>query len=112
MTIRLSQLRQRSAIEKIVIHSLDTMLYQASVMIDGTEQYVTDDSDRLLRSYNLLGMQVQFEGMPCDCMVLRHQSPYDEMVGQPVRAGTNALEVPVGNMDLAMRPSDVRPTIQ
>lgn len=111
MTICVSQLRQLS-IEKIVIHSLDLVLYQASAIVDGKEHYVTDDSGQLLRSHNLLGMQVQFEGMQFERMVLRQQSAYDEMVGQPVRCDTNALEVPIGNMDLGLRSSAVKPTIQ
>lgn len=112
MTISLSQLRKVASIEKVVIHSLDLMLYQASVVIDGKEEYVTDDAGKLLRSHNLLGMQIQFEHMNFKSMVLRQQSAYDEMVGQPVRGISNSLEVPIGNMDLAIRPSDVKSRLQ
>lgn len=94
------------AIDKIVIHSLDLMLYQASAIVEGDEYYVTDDNGKLLRSHNLLEMQVKFEGMNFQQMVLRQQSAYDEMVGQPVRQQANALEVPIGNMNLAIGSSE------
>ena len=32
-------------------------------------------------------------GMPVRSLVLRHESAYDEMIGQPTRDESNALEV-------------------
>ena len=97
MTIRLSKLKKEPFIDKVIIHSLDHALYQVSVMIDGEELYVTDDEGTFLRSHNKLGLQNLFEGLPVQQMVLRQQSAYDEMVGQPMRGGDNFMEVPLGN---------------
>ena len=101
MTISLKQLQQLPRIEKLTIHSLDLMLYQVSVELNGSELYVTDNQGRLLRSHNLLSIQALFEGWPIERITLRHESAYDEMIGQPV-GGDNRLEVPLGNGKLGV----------
>lgn len=97
MTISLKTLKQQPEIKKVIIHSLDCSLYQVSVLIEGQELYVTDQQGKLLRSNNKLSLQALFEGLPYRTMVLRQQSAYDEMVGQPLREADNFLEVPLGN---------------
>lgn len=97
MTISLKTLQQQSEIEKVIIHSLDCALYQVSVLIKGQELYLTDEKGKFLRSHNKLSLQALFEGLPVRQMVLRQQSAYDEMVGQPLREADNFLEVPIGN---------------
>lgn len=111
MTISISRLRQHSKIDKVIIHSLDMMLYQASVMLEGEEHFVTDDQGKLLRCHNILSMQVQFEGVAYERMVLSHQSAYDEMIGQPHRE-TNRLEVPLGEPELAIQMPAVSRQVQ
>lgn len=98
--IRVNELRKLEQIEKVIIHSLDLCLYQASVLIDGSEQVITDRKGKMLRSHNLLEMQALFETMPVESLVLRQQSAYDEMVNQPLRAGSNAMEVPLSKSSL------------
>ncbi|WP_419811730.1 DUF6482 family protein [Bacterioplanoides sp.] len=110
MTIRISKLKQVNRIEKVIIHSLDLCLYQASVVINGEEHYVTDNNDKLLRSHNVLSFQAMFEKFPVQAFVIKHQSAYDEMVGQPIRQGSNAIEVPFGNNQLAAD-SDSLPSV-
>ncbi|MCL2917295.1 DUF6482 family protein [Shewanella litorisediminis] len=95
MTIRYSSLKALPYIDKACIHSLDMSLYQLSVEIDGDEFYVTDDDDRMLRSLNLCQMQALLENLPVRATVLRQESAYDEMVGQAVRHGDNAMEIPL-----------------
>lgn len=95
MTIRYSSLKVLPRIDKACIHSLDMSLYQLSVVIDGAELYVTDDDDRMLRSLNLCQMQALLEDLPVRETVLRQESAYDEMVGQPVRECSNAMEIPL-----------------
>lgn len=97
MIISLKALRQQTEIEKVIIHSLDCALYQVSVIIKGEERYLTDEQGNFMRSHNKLSLQTLFDGLPVQKMVLRQQSAYDEMVGQPIRDGDNFLEVPLGN---------------
>ncbi|MCH2041685.1 MAG: DUF6482 family protein [Saccharospirillaceae bacterium] len=100
MTIKISALKKRDHIEKVIIHSLDLCLYQASAIIDDKEEFITDDKGKLLRSHSVLSFQAMFEKYPIKNLVVRHTSAYDEMVGQPVREGSNAIEVPFGRNQL------------
>ena len=82
-----------SAPEKLVIHSLDLSLYQASVVINGEEHFLADKQGALLRTRSLLDMQRLCAPLEAKSQVLRQQSAYDEMIGGPAKAADNALEV-------------------
>ncbi len=82
-------------IEKLVICSLELALYQAFVVIDGEEHAVWENTKKILRTRNLIQMREKFAPFKIDSTVLRHESPYDEMVGQPV-GDCNRMEVPLG----------------
>lgn len=97
--ISMASLRQVLEIEKVIVHSLDQVLYQVSVILSGQEYYVVDKKSKLIRSHSILSIQALFDGLNYKAMVLRQQSAYDEMVGQPPK-GDNTLEVPLGNNGL------------
>ncbi|WP_417504680.1 DUF6482 family protein [Marinomonas gallaica] len=92
----LSELAKITEIEKVCIHSLESNLYQLSIISEGEEHYITDQKGVFVTSHNKLDLQKIFTNKQVDKMVLCHQSAYDEMVGQPV-GGTNILEVPLGD---------------
>ena len=93
MSMPLSKLEKFFYIDKLVIHSLDLALYQVSVLVDGEEHFVTDDKGKFLRAHSILELQKQCRNLKVNKQVLRQQSAYDEMVGQPSRNNTNELEV-------------------
>ena len=95
MAMTLSKLEKYFYIDKLVIHSLDLALYQVSVVVDGEEHFVTDDKGYLLRAFSIVELQKQCRRLKAKQQVLRQQSAYDEMVGQPVRGSSNLLEVPL-----------------
>lgn len=97
MQIAVETLKHWPSIDKVIIHSLDLCLYQASVAVEDIEMLVTDSRGKPLRKFNILEMQEVFRGLPIQSMVLRQQSAYDEMVGQPMREGDNTMEVPLGD---------------
>lgn len=96
MVITLEQLKRHEQIDKIVIHSIDGMLYQAYADIEGEEFLVVDEQGKAVRRNNKISLQEEFDSQACQKMMLRHQSAYDEMIGQPVREGSNQLEVSLG----------------
>ncbi|HDM8195349.1 TPA: hypothetical protein P0E36_001472 [Vibrio harveyi] len=100
MSMPLSKLEKFFYIDKLVIHSLDLALYQVSVLVDGEEHFVTDDKGKFLRAHSILELQKQCRNLKTNKQVLRQQSAYDEMVGQPSRSGTNELEVLLKDNDL------------
>lgn len=99
MAISLKALKKLTTLERVIIHSVDLSLYLVSVIIDDEEHYVVDDNDRPVRSHNKLALQSLFDRHEVKAMVLRQQSAYDEMVGQPVKE-SNTLEVSLGDNKL------------
>jgi len=96
----LEELSQVVVFDKVKIHSLESNLYQVSVVLDGKESFVMNDKGHCLTSHNKLDLQSLFKDKQVAKRVLIHQSAYDEMVGQPVRKGSNVLEVSLSNHDL------------
>lgn len=100
MTIRLSKLKKYFVVDKLIVHSIDLSLYQASAIIEGEEHYITDERGVLLKSRSLVDFQKQLAGIAATVTVLCHTSAYDEMVGGPEKGESNALEVPLTDNQL------------
>jgi hypothetical protein len=100
LTIALSKLQKYFSAEKLIYHSVDLSLYQASAIIEGEEHYITDDKKSFLRSGNLVQLQKLLKGVSAEVTVLRHTSAYDEMIGGPEKTSSNALEVPLADNHL------------
>ncbi|WOD06851.1 DUF6482 family protein [Marinomonas sp. GJ51-6] len=96
--MQVKELQSVFSFEKVVIHALAPNLYQVSVMMDGEEVFLLDGKGKFLTSHNKQDLQELFKDKQVGAMVLRHQSAYDEMVGQPTRESTNCLEVPIGTL--------------
>lgn len=95
MKIYLSDIASHT-VDRIIINSLEQALYQVMVVVDGEEHVVWVNDQKTLIHRNLTKLREQIEHIKVDDIVLRHESPYDEMIGQPVRAGSNRLEVKLG----------------
>ena len=80
-------------IQKLVINSLEQALYQAIVVIDGNEHVVWESDKKVLLKHNLTELRELFEKLDIPEIVLRHESPYDEMIGCPPKTHSNRLEV-------------------
>ena len=88
----------------VVVNSIDNAGYLVMVIIDGKEHLLTGKDNKALRHHSLMGMREALAAMPIARMSLRHQSAYDEMIGQPQRLEDNTLEVP-----LALEPGPAPP---
>lgn len=93
MKIAYKELAARSAVDKLVIESVDLSLYIARAVIEGDERLVVDKQGRTVKTRNLLEMKELLSGINAVELVLRQRSAYDEMVGQPSWDCDNALEV-------------------
>jgi hypothetical protein len=109
MKIKLSELRKQKFIEKVMLHSHDQSLYLVSVLLADEEFYVTDENGDFLKSFNKLELQSKFNGLFVGQMVLRHQSPYDEMIGLTEEKTDNTLEVLIGGEAYAYQARDKEP---
>lgn len=101
MKIPLSKLAQYFVVEKLIYHSVDLSLYMVSAIVEGTEYYIVDHSGAFLKSSKLLELQKRLRKVAAQETVLRHTSPYDEMVGGPEKTQSNALEVPLSDNQLS-----------
>jgi hypothetical protein len=77
----------------VVVHSLDQALYQVTLEVDGKQLLLVEDDGRTFRRHSLQQVREALHRLPVASLRLRHESAYDEMIGQPLREGTNALEV-------------------
>ena len=89
----LKELARCGQIDRLVIRSVDLSLYIALAEVAGDEYLITNNDGSTLKTRNLLEMKQAVSGLPFAQLVLRQESAYDEMVGQPGREGSNALEV-------------------
>ena len=106
MSITLKEVKKLDYIAKVILHCHDQSLYLVSVLVDGEEQYVKDKNGNFLKSFNKLELQVQFADQVVGEMLLRHQSPYDEMIGLSEDKVDNTLEVRIGGEAYATRSND------
>lgn len=107
MKVKLSELRQFKFLEKVILHCHDQSLYLVSIVHEGEERYVTDEKGSFLKSFNKLSLQAKFKGLIVGEMMLRHQSPYDEMIGLSEDVTDNTMEVPIGGEAYASHPGDL-----
>ena len=80
---------------RVVIRSLEQALYQVTVEFEGKSHLLTENSGKVFRCHSLQRAREALQTLPVASLTLRHESAYDEMVGQPVREQDNALEVPL-----------------
>ena len=99
MNIQLSKIKHIRDLSKVIIDAHDCSIYLVSVVIGKTEHIVVDKSGRAIRSSSKLELQRLFLGIEVGTIVLRHESAYDEMIGQPMKTN-NLLEVPLGGSNL------------
>ncbi len=100
MTLTFNALSQFFHIDKLIYHSLDLSLYQLGAEIDGQEYLIVEDNGQAVKDFRLLALQKRCAKLPVKQAVIRHQSAYDEMIGQTHQGGNNRLEVPLGDNEL------------
>jgi hypothetical protein len=99
--LKLKEIRQKSAIDRFIIESVDLSLYIAFVQVDGVEHLIADNTGKPLKTTNLLSMQRQIKQFGQVESVLRQRSAYDEMVGRPSPgAADNTMEISLGSQPL------------
>jgi hypothetical protein len=78
-----------------IVHSLQHALYQVTVIVDGHECVLTENDGKTFRRHSLSAVREALQVLPLASLTLKQHSAYDEMIGQPIREGENALEVPL-----------------
>lgn len=102
MTISLTELGSMEGPFKATVHSLERSLYQVTVVVDGREQLLLEDSGRTFRRRSINAVREALEGVALGELALRQESAYDEMIGHPPRERDNALTVPLATRNEAV----------
>ena len=100
MKMPLAKLKKYFVVDKLIYHSVDLSLYMVSALVEGEEYYIADSRGNFLKSSKLIELQKALAQVRATESVLRHTSPYDEMVGGPDKTSSNAMEVPLGDNQL------------
>lgn len=95
MKISFAELLSDQQPRDMIIHSIDQALYQVTVLVDGKERLLTENNGKIFRRHSLQAVREILSLMPVSRLSLRQQSAYDEMIGQPIRAADNTLEIPL-----------------
>ena len=93
MKMTLSEFARLPRSVEVTIHSLTPSLYQVILLVHGKSRLLAFDDGRPYRAPNLQNVREMLASMPVRAITMRHESAYDEMIGQPDRAATNALEI-------------------
>lgn len=93
----LSELGQFKYIDKIIIDSLEQALYRVEVIVGEDVFYLLEEPSKNLTRRSIVEIQRLFVAFTVKEMLLRHISPYDEMIGLSEGESNNELLVPVGN---------------
>jgi hypothetical protein len=96
MDIMLTQLSDYQPINKVIVHSLEGMLYQVAVIVEGKERLLYTDDHKPLRVYSLSQIRDLLQPLMVKEVVLRQPMVYDEMIGQPASCYVPASEMPLG----------------
>ena len=95
--ILLEQLPPLVVIDKVIVESLEQALYRLVIELQGQQYYVMETATKSLTRRSIIDIQSVLSNFTIAEMFLRHQSPYDEMIGHEVSVGHNELLVPLGN---------------
>ncbi len=99
MKLTVAQFAALPNVVDVTIHSLEQALYQVTVSLPTGPHLLVDKKGATIRSRNLQSMREMLKVLPVRSITLRHESAYDEMVGQPVREASNALEISISQQD-------------
>ncbi len=95
MKITVAQLQKLEPPVTALVYSLERSIYQVYIRLPDGEALLMDDNGKAFQRRNLQSIRDALQGSPVSALQLRHQSAYDEMIGQPLRDQDNLLELPL-----------------
>ncbi len=104
MKISIKQFAALGDVADVTIHSLEQALYQVTVALTSGPHLLVDHHGKTVRSRSLQSMREMLQTLPVRTITLRHESAYDEMIGQPVKQSNNTLEISLSH-DLYPEPT-------
>lgn len=93
MFIRFAELKRFQPLDKVILYSLESSLYQVAVLINGIEHQVYLDERRLV-GRSPLQVEALLDGVRWKRMVIRQNGAYDEMIGLDSEPARSRAEIP------------------
>ncbi len=93
MKFQFSQLDPQQPISQLTVMAYEMSLYLVRVTINGEQGVVFADDDRPLRFFNAQSIREAFASFEVAQASMVHDSPYEEMVGNPNKA-REPMELP------------------
>jgi hypothetical protein len=90
----MSRLTKKShLIERLEVQSFEMNIYLVKVTIAGEAGFVTDKNNSPMRFHNSQMVRDMFDHCDVQSAVMTHDSPYDEMIGNPIKK-SDLTEIP------------------
>jgi len=86
-------LKTPHVIEILEVQSFEMNVYLVKIQIDGQSGFVYDKHDKPMRFHNSQQVRDMFEHCDVKKSFMTHDSPYEEMIGNPNKA-TTPMEMP------------------
>jgi hypothetical protein len=80
-------------IERLEVQSFEMNIYLVKVTIAGEAGFVTDKNNSPMRFHNSQMVRDMFDHCDVQSAVMTHDSPYDEMIGNPIKK-SDLTEIP------------------
>ncbi|MFC6439112.1 DUF6482 family protein [Bowmanella sp. JS7-9] len=85
MKYYLSQLSPTQPIDQLTVLAHEMSLYLVKLSINGEEGILYAEDDRPMRFFNAMSIREAFSGFAVRESCMQHDTPYDEMIGNPQR---------------------------
>ncbi len=92
MKLLFTELAQLQPIKRAIIVSLDMSIYQLMVTTGRGDKLVWESAEQPLTARSIGALRKRLEHLAIDAVALRHDSAFDEMIGQPLQ-GSNTLDI-------------------
>lgn len=79
-------IKQKPSIDLLEVHSFEMNVYLVSLTIGQVSSMVYDDDDKPMRFHSAGQIREVFAAFEVDSAVMVHDTPYDEMIGNPPKA--------------------------
>lgn len=83
-------IRRRPTITRLEVQSFEMNLYLVKAEINGVDAFVYNDADRPMRFHSSQHVRETFAEILVEHAVMLHNSPYDEMIGNPNKPEASA----------------------
>lgn len=96
MKITLSNLLRQGHADKVIVYAMEHALYTVAIEHAQARFYLMENDAQTFQRRSLNAVKQALDSLAIGELVLKHESAYDEMIGQAVRDGSNALEISLG----------------